>query len=143
MGIPRYSPKIQAAFPDDTFTEECAPPWPELLKFLRQNLVVEIAGIRPGINFIWLGADFPPAGFNGIWARLTPTNAPMGFYVFHNGNWVLMAGNEIGDVMYKLEKTPQQAPWFKADGNNGTVNLSSLPNYNPAPGIYLHQYVGY
>jgi len=140
-----YFPQIEVVLPQPPFVTDCYPSFRELYEWLRTPFVVQIKTGLTGHNldFIYVGHSPPPNGFTGVWMRTGASGKPDALYMLYNGQWTMIAGNEIGDVMWKIEKNPQKPPWFKADGNNGTIDLSSHPFYNPAPGLYLHQYVGY
>jgi len=140
-----YTPHLSVTLPQPPFATDCYPSFRELISWLQTPFVARVnTGVSgQGVDFVYAGNTPPPAGFTGIWARTGASGKPDAIYILYNGQWVIIAGNEIGDVMWKIAKNPQQPPWFKADGTNGTVNLSSLPNYNPAPNLFLHQYVGY
>ena len=139
----KFIPKIIVRLPNPNFNTDCYPSFREFRDWLTSDLITQVDAGLSGANFVWTSNNEPPLAFNGVWARVGAAGKPDGLFMKYNGQWVRVAGYEIGDVMLKLQKTPQQPPWFRADGTNGTLNLTASPMYNPAPNLFLHQYVGY
>ena len=139
----KYSPKIKGRLPAPTFSTDCQPPWSVLWDYLQRDFVFEIAEDYKGVNFVYIGNDDPPQGFRGAWVRTDAIGKPLSIRVRYNGTYVDVPNLPLGSVVLMPQNTPQKPPWYKADGTNGTINLTSSPLYNPAPNLFLHQLIGY
>lgn len=97
----------------------------DLLRLLADTASVQVVDPQAD-NFFVYGSEEPGPSFTDRpWIRRDDEGRPLGVWVYYKGSWIKSYSYDVGQKLVFSGSTTQiQPPFYLADGNNGTTDMT-------------------